>query len=300
MPILKSNRNYSQIISAKKYNKLMNLQHKYIATADRFICTELFKIQADFDNITFLEVGGGPMRISFGLLQTLWDGNKPFDYTLIDIDEHFAKYSRRKVSREKLPIKIINGDINNYNLTNKINIAVSQGFHHHIDSGYLKHLKKILQKGGYYIISDEFLLDYSNEQERCENAVIWYSHIINNAISGGCEELAVEEAKTFLDDITVDKNFNSKSSETINLVLNTVNEIENSSNQNNLVIDLLQKLDVNGPCSNDITMNLSRGDYKISNKKFEDQVVNLGFKIKNKIVVGDNRKGNLTVYTLQV
>ena len=47
-------------------------------------------------------------------------------------------------------------------------------------------------------MSDEFIPEYENEDERNIKLTIWYAHVIANAIKQNYQYLAQEEAKTSL------------------------------------------------------------------------------------------------------
>jgi Methyltransferase domain len=289
------NHNYSQLISPEKYNELMSEQHKYIATSDKFILTYLFDVVDKFKMPNVLEIGPGPMRISFSILQTLWDSDTNFNFSILDIDPEFISFNKELIIEKSLPIKIIEEDINTLTVDKKIDIAISQGFHHHISSEYLSNLYSIMSEGGFYIISDEFLPDYVDEKDRKIKAIVWYSHIIANAVSGSNFELAREEAKTLLDDIADNKQVNYKSEEIINLVMENSTLIDIDER---LALELLVKINQNSIETNDPKMFLSRGDYKISHEVFQKQFQKAGFKFVSKKVIG-NSKGSLTVWVLQ-
>ena len=58
-----------------------------------------------------------------------------------------------------------------------------------------------MKKRGYYIVGDEFIPDFINNEEREVNLILWHSHIIAYALKYNFEVLAQEEAHTLLDDI---------------------------------------------------------------------------------------------------
>jgi hypothetical protein len=289
------NHNYSQLISPEKYNELMSEQHKYIATSDKFIFTFLFDLVSKLKNPNVLEIGPGPMRISISILQTLWDSDTNFNFSILDIDSEFIVFNKNLIETKKIPIKIIEEDINTLKVEKPIDIAISQGFHHHISSEYLSNLYSIMSDHGFYIVSDEFLPNYTDEKDRKIKAIVWYSHIIANAISGSNLELAREETKTLLDDIADNKQVNYKSEEIISLVMENSTLIDQDQK---LASVLLTKINKNTIETSDPKMFLSRGDYKISHEVFQKQFQKVGFKFVSKKVIG-NSKGNLTIWILQ-
>jgi hypothetical protein len=98
----------------------------------------------------------------------------------------------------------------------RFDIIVSQGVHHHIPSKlfsddnqlldnnyrltFLRLCRDLLSSDGVYIISDEFLLDYADEQSRRKNLDQWYRCVISTALADGYYELADLEQGFWLND----------------------------------------------------------------------------------------------------
>ncbi len=215
---------YSEIISPEDYNRLMSKEHLYIAAADQFIA-KIIK-EAAQKNAEVVELGCGPARVLSLTAQIPY-----INLTGIDVDRIFLSYSREVLKNTSVQLKY--GDAETYQHNKPVDIFYSQGFHHHISKGlktenYLKNLYNQLKPGGIYILSDEFVPDYQNENEREIKLVIWYSHIIAHALHHGYDYLAQEEAKTLLDDIYEGRNIiNIKTPKQIEFVLSKVEAIDN-------------------------------------------------------------------------
>lgn len=98
----------------------------------------------------------------------------------------------------------------------KFDILISQGVHHHVptqllsdentieDGNYrltfLKTCRNLLGPEGIYIISDEFLVDYTDESSRRKNLDQWYRRVISTALAEGYYELADLEQGFWLND----------------------------------------------------------------------------------------------------
>ncbi len=281
---------YSSIISPEEYIRINTHEHLYIANADNFI-KELVAIEAEklSTSIEVIELGCGPARIL-----TLIGQVKNINLTGVDYDEDFIQYASRKIKEQCLPIKVISDDVTNYVHPFPVDVFYSEGFHHHVKKGiplksYLENIYNQLKNGGVYIIGDEYLPEYSNNLERRIKAVIWYSHIISNGLNSGFNYLAQEEVKTLLDDLNENHNEEAvKSKEQIGLIIENVNLIEDAAKTkdfqmaNKLASRLLDKIDelYNTKSIGDNSIDLSRGDYKISDSIFRNEVENIGFRVE--------------------
>ncbi len=299
---------YSQIISAENYNRIITQEHLYIATADK-ILVNIVKTKAEnAESISeVVEVGCGPGRI-LPLLAKI----KNINLTGIDHDPSFIKYAGQITAG--LPLKVKIADIETYTHNEPVDIFCSMGVHHHISPGehtnkYLKNILTQLKPGGYYIIGDEFLPNYTNEAEREICLVIWYSHIIADAIKHKYHYLATEEAKTLLDDLETGRHSNTvKTNEQIEFVLSQVTTIDTAARNNDiqntklLATEFLQKL--NQMCNVNIqgeeALALSRGDYKICDAMLREEANQAGFLVENVQSVGPIKNiGAMCVYTLK-
>lgn len=281
---------YSQIISPEDYNRINTDEHLYIANADNFIKELVAKEAINSDKpIEVIELGCGPARIL-----TLVGKVKNINLTGIDYDENFIKYASEKIKELNLPIKLVCGDVAGYKHNLPVEVFYSEGFHHHVKKGlplksYLENIYKQLKTGGVYVLGDEYLPEYSNNNERRIKAVMWYSHIISNALSSGFNYLAQEEAKTLLDDLSENHDHEAvKSNEQIKLVLENAILIEDANKSGSLqmaeklaqgLLDKISKLH-NIKLAGDDSVDLSRGDYKISDSVFRNEIESVGFKVE--------------------
>ena len=96
--------NYSEIIKADEYNRIINDEHLYISDSDNFIFNFL-KDKSDLCVLDVVELGCGPARLSQKL-----DLIKNLTLTGVDIDSTFLEFARDK----KLKYNFINSDIATY------------------------------------------------------------------------------------------------------------------------------------------------------------------------------------------
>lgn len=301
---------YSQIISPEDYNRINTDEHLYIANADNYI-KEIVGKEASKSkkNIEVVELGCGPGRIL-----TLIGQVKNINLTGVDYDKDFIDYAYKQLQEKRLSAKLINSNVAMYFHGSPVDVFYSEGFHHHIKKGnplksYLENIYKQLKSSGVYICGDEFLPEYANNEERRIKALIWYSHIISNAQKSGFEYLAQEEAKTLLDDLNENHDNGAiKSNEQIKLILDNVSSIENAVKSksyeiaNQLAESLLNNINElhNSQLIGDNSIDLSRGDYKVSDSVFRKEVESVGFKTQSARRFGPSYEiGGVFVYCLR-
>lgn len=299
---------YSGIIAPDQYNQLMSKQHLYIHIADEYIAQAISKKVTPEQRAEIVEVGCGPGRI----LPIIYHKNQGINLTGIDADPVFVEYAKKKL--KEIPINIYTSRVEDYTHPTKVDIFYSQGFHHHIPRGkplqtYLRKLHQQLKSNGYYIVGDEFIAEYYNNQEREINLVLWYSHIISHAFRNEYFYLAQEEAKTLLDDIYeghIHKPYKNK--EQITFTLKQANIIDRLTREGELskaralAEEFLFKLEslYSLEKSNNKAIDLSRGDYKICHSVFCREVETAGFVIESSRAFGPiHTIGGMVVYVLK-
>ena len=299
---------YSKIISPEEYNRIMTDEHLYIAIADKLIKDFVEKEVTGKVNPEIVEIGCGPVRITPLFLQT-----PNINLTAVDYDLDFINHAKKILEPYNSRVTVINADVSTYVHPNPVDVFYSQGFHHHVQKGkvtekYLKNIYNQLKENGAYVIGDENPADYSNPEDRLIKLIVWYSHIISNAKRSGFNYLAQEEAKTLLDDLY--ENYDEeavKSNEQIDLVLSWVDKIDEASSEKifkatflaeNLLEILRKKRNIKEV--GDTTVDLSRGDYKISDSEFRKEVEGIGFKVEKVERIGPAKAvGGLYVYLLR-
>ena len=300
---------YSSIISSEDYNHLMTNEHLYINTADKFIEKTITRKSTN-KRLQVVELGCGPARVASFIAEI-----RNIDLTAVDIDPVFCEYARKIANQNKLALNVICSDIASYKHPQPVDIFYSQGFHHHVSKGketkkYLSNIYNQLTDDGCYILSDEFVPEYTDANDRDIKLVIWYSHIIGHALSNNFKFLAVEEAKTLLDDLQEGHETHGlKSQEQLDLVLAYSKKINTEAKANNIsqaeiyskdFLKDLNKLFNLRPDQSDPSMNLSRRDYKICDKVLRTEAEQSGFIVDEVKSFGPIKNiGGMSVYILR-
>lgn len=296
---------YSQVIRPENYNQIVSNEHIYISSADQFLVKRIKELAVPLAEV--VELGCGPARVL-----PLVRGIEKIKLTGLDIDSDFLDYARRIMKKEDICITA--ADIEIYQHDKEVDIFYSHGLHHHVSKGdktinYLNNVWNNLKKGGYYILIDEFIPSYDNTQERELRVVVWYSHVIASAIKRNYNYLAQEESKIFLDDLYEGRaNDNIKSQEQINLVLSRVEPIDQAARTGDL--DKAQELSKeflseleryhNLEKHGDLTIDLSRGDYKICESILRKEIEKTRFSIESVKHFGPIETiGAISVYSLK-
>lgn len=297
---------YSQVIHPADYNRIVSDEHLYISAADQFLIKKIKEFATSSAEV--VELGCGPARI-LPLISEIEEIN----LTGVDLDEKFLEHAK-VVLTNKPHVRIVSGDIETYKHKREVDIFYSHGLHHHVSKGvktlnYLKNVYNNLNPYGYYILIDEFLPNYVNSKDREIKVVIWYSHIIGNAIKNNYSYLAQEESKIMLDDLFEGRKANNiKSRDQISFVLSKVSAIDQSSTQGNLIItrqlaeEFLEELEAyhNLAIQNDTTLDLSRGDYKICDHIFREEIGKSNFIVDSVKSFGPIESiGAVSVYILR-
>jgi SAM-dependent methyltransferase len=278
---------YSSIISPEDYNKLMTKQHLYIVQSDIFIAHTIAELVENGAK-EVVELGCGPAR----LLERIAKLNIPANITGVDIDATFLEYAAN-IIKPYNNIRLIESKASEYYHPVKVDVFYSQGFHHHIHIGterknYLSQIYNQLNHGGLYIVGDEYIPNYQTLEEREILIVIWYCHVIAHAIKHNHNYLAREEAKTLLDDIQEGRTgTNVKNEAQIDLVLSYATKIDSYAKSNDFIkaktlakVFLLELEKIsNIEYNNDLSMDASRGDYKICDSLFKQEVEAVGLKV---------------------
>jgi SAM-dependent methyltransferase len=300
--------NYSKIVNADDYNRMMSKEHLYIAEADQVIKTIVQRQVERLGRSTeILEIGSGPLRLTPLLAEI-----PQTHVTALDHDAGWMTFSKALIEKERLPIRLVCADIRDYRHPNPIDIVVSQGTHHHLKKGEstkraLQNIHDQLSPHGILIISDEMLSHYSSPDERLIRVCLWYAQIIYAALESGYEQLAVAEMETLLDDLFEGSGIAStKSKAQMRLLRETVPDIAIASKQGNLIEAehrsqfLLQELKNLQNVANSLSPPLSRGDYKICFQAFIQETQEAGFSPREIKTIGPIETiGGFGIFTLE-
>jgi SAM-dependent methyltransferase len=296
---------YSKIITPEQFNRTTTEEHLHIADADNVIVNLIKREQKKKGtNIEVVEIGCGPARILpiVGKIPNI-------HLTGIDHDQGFLDYARKQLGGMKT--KLVLSDAETYHHDTPVDVFYSQGVHHHIAKPphYLGNLRKQLAEEGVILVSDEFISNYRNEDERRIRTTIWHAYIIADAIRNGYSSLAQEEAKILLDDLNTELDeTRRKTKPQIDFVLESVCDIDNSvkeggiktaENQASVFLEKLEKM-YSWELQDDPSLDLSRGDYKICDRVFREEANAAGLKVESVTSVGPIKNiGAMVIYALR-
>ncbi len=303
---MKRDATYSEIIGPEEFNRINTEEHLYIKSADTIIKKIIAQRVHEADRILeVVELGCGPAR----LLPRIGEVDR-IRLVGVDHDEKFVSYAQDRVRGTSLDVRL--DDIISYTHEKPVDIFYSQGVHHHMakpPTEYLQNVASQLNPGSIFILSDEFLPEYKTEEERRVRATIWYAHIIDHALRYGYSYLAQEEAKTFLDELNTEiDETRVKTPQQIELVLRSVRGIEAAVRKKDvkmaeqfatLFLCNLEKI-YSWMQQEDPTINLSRGDYKICDTVFREEVKQAGLRVIMRRTVGPiDSIGAMGIYILE-
>lgn len=285
---------YSQIISASTYTRIMS-QHIYMPEADGTVASSALKHAISRGGApTILEIGCGPGRVTALL------ANYGARVHAVDIDRAFLEEAQKTIPQATFT----QADLLTYMHPTLVDVVVSHGLHHHIHSKYLQMVAQYIKPGGVYVLGDEFLPHYNTNSERKLRAIIWYSHVIAEALSASHNTLALEEAKTLLDDLFHESS-KYKTSSLVELVLRKAAQINDLTRQNqwtaaNTVAERLLRDVEKSEGEAPMDLRLSRGDYKICHVEFVQQLKSTGLEVADLQTVGPtNTIGGFKTYVLK-
>ncbi len=290
----------------ESYNQLISEHHLYVHEADLTMTALVSQLRFPNKINQVVELGCGPGRLLPLIIEI-----ENIELTAIDHNERYVNYAAQKFP--SLAENLLKADIETYQHSQPVHIFYSMGVHHLMRKNpeqcqYLQRIYQQLLPGGYYILGDEFVPNYSSEQEREIKLVIWYAHIISHALKEQHQDLAFGETRVLLDDILKQRHGDDKhSAEQIDMVLNDVKAIAEAANYRNLDIaktlaqSLIDRLDTFYSNTIPKTEPLnSFSDYKICDRELREQITKVGFELKDITSIGpDAPIGSLSVYTLR-
>lgn len=265
------NSTYSSIIDPSLYCRIMD-DHFCLAEADaaaiRFV--KSFRDNPHWNGY-IMEGGSGPGRFTNKLHEAVSD----VTVIAVDHDVMYQGYARNHC-KHRNRVQYIFEDCTKPQSWFSVPLIVLQGVFHHFPTQdgtrarAFQTFRSFLPSGGRLIVSDEFLAPYEDEEQRMCNAIQWYSHVVALAQPA----LAVEEAKTLLDDLP--KLAGPKTCHQINLIIQTSVNIKELVTDGQLLAArdaslqlysaLLRMRPARAPL--DWTMSLSRGDEKCDVRRF--------------------------------
>lgn len=278
---------YTDLIRQEDYVQTVWDQHIYIQQANQQVLALVKQQAAQGKPLHLAELGCGP-----GLMLPKFAAITGVEVSALDLDDKFLQYAQNLC--QDVEVNFIRADLTQpFALTQPVDLFYSSGFHHHVNKPegvhhYLQQVSQHLTEDGRYLLVDEFIPDYTDEDTREVLLVVWYAHVIAHALRGGHQLLAREEAKTLLDDLVIcRKGEFYKQQQQIDLILKTVEainqqaesgDIEGARQQaSEILSSLMAGFSKTGSGQRD--MDLSRCDYKICQSALEQELAKAGLTI---------------------
>ncbi len=206
-------KDYGKTVSAQTYIDTLK-GHQYIPQSDHKILKIIESLAKERANgIRIYDIGCGPGRLTFDIARISnvagivgWDISPSFikyAYDMLSTKSRMPKCEFRQCDCTKPLSEWAQPVV-------PVDAIVLQGVMHHMHGNdrqlLIENLSKILEKDGFLMIGDEFICDYGiDEDQRRLEVCRFYCHIIAEALKGGFEDLATEEAKNLIDDVLAGK-----------------------------------------------------------------------------------------------
>lgn len=319
-------KDYSKTVSAETYIKTLQ-EHQYIPQADQCILNIIQKRaeQNTSKKFSVLDIGCGPARLTYKVAHLPIRNNLLFDMcvTGIDFSTSFIK-EEKEVTPDATKVfstrhgngtrhvsficaDFGTGEDNWYKngyiheFPKNQDVIFMQGVMHHIHGPerevWLEKCFGLLKDDGIFVIGDEFIRYYEDEEQRKIFVAQFYCHIIHEAIKGGFIKLAEEEAKNLIDDAFSGTNYAGLATEeTIKHIFNYCGMINQmfyadgilKSEGYNQTQNLLRGIreSINNMTNDDPQENFNRGDFKTSIPKFIPEVIKYGFVLIERYEIG--------------
>jgi len=147
--------------------------------------------------VRLLEIGAGT-----GIFTSKLRKVKDASMTCVEPDANCFKTLVKALDGGNPKLRLVKEDGVVYKGTAPFDYCFSSFAHHHIPYGkrkeYAENIKANLKKGGAYIVGDEFIPDFGNEEERKESLKRYHNYIIDLAEKQGNHETA-ELERIFLE-----------------------------------------------------------------------------------------------------
>ncbi len=110
----------------------------------------------------------------------------------VDVNDTFLKAGQKQFDKWSF----INADVTKLDLGKQFDCVTASSAYHHIEHSqkidFLKTIKKHLKKGGFALICENFLPEYSSDEERTESIKLYYSELISYYKEGNATEKSIE------------------------------------------------------------------------------------------------------------
>jgi ubiquinone/menaquinone biosynthesis C-methylase UbiE len=196
---------YSEVIDALDYTQGL-AEHPDIPQADAGIFRIISEKGRGHERGQFrvLDLGCGPGRLTPGIAEALTNVRES-EVIGLDISSGFIKFAREHKAHDRVSYQETDFLTQDFG-EQKFNVIVMQGLVHHVPKdkreAWLRKCTELLAENGAIIIGDEFVPEYSSEEERVVNVVGLYAYVIASALRAHHQSLADIEAKNMVDDVS--------------------------------------------------------------------------------------------------
>lgn len=185
---------YGETVDVRSYIEQLQI-HQYIPQADALIMRELHRLASE-QPVSVLDVGMGPGRLTDPISKI-----SGVACTGIDVSHSFVEYARKNLDSET---ELVCADFLKYKPGHDFDALVLQGVWHHVPTEerrtWFVQLEALTAPKGTIIVGDEFVAPHDTEEQRTINVVLFYAHIIAEAVKVDCEGLVFDETLNLLAD----------------------------------------------------------------------------------------------------
>ncbi len=176
--------------------QIFELKHPfYVEMMERMV--EVAEAEKPGGQLRLLEIGAGT-----GIFTSRLRKIKEASITCVEPDANCFKTLVKAFSGGNQKLRLAKEDGVTFRGAAPYDYCLSSFAHHHIPYGkrkeYAANIKANLKKGGAYVVGDEFIPDFSNEEERKESLKRYHNYIIDLAEKQGNHETA-ELERIFLE-----------------------------------------------------------------------------------------------------
>lgn len=179
---LKDNYQISKTVGLKEYDSFMDQN----PTEQEYMIVAISKMYKDKKNLKILEIGPGTGRFTKKIIKYFPNIN----LHLVEPDKNCIIKLKKLFPKEN--VKIIQSSAEKASIDTNFDIICMATSFHHIHYKYkelvLKKISNALSKGGVFILTDNFIADYSNEQERIKVLIKYHDKWINDSIKQNDKE----------------------------------------------------------------------------------------------------------------